>query len=134
MGTKETTGFQAAAVVAATLINQYAIVGQMYPPGHLIEQARSGGGFSVRFERTWGADTTLSVDFKINRTEKIGKHCRMTPKVHVVWPSTGMDPMAAQVALALHREVVDVASHLQVVLDAMIITDQMAPESNVGAA
>lgn len=133
MGDKETIGFQVASVRAAALINEYAIVGQIHSPGHLIELAHnSGEGFAVRFERSWGAEITLSVEFK--RVEKTGKHHRMTPKVRVVWPSTGMDPMAAHVALTLHREVVDLATHIQVVLDAMTITDKVTEISDVGAA
>jgi hypothetical protein len=137
---KDPISFQLASANAANLINQVAIVGQKYSAAHLIEQATGyNEGFSVTFERSWGAECTLSLGFerKGGKCSEKGPHkgCEiMLPKVRVVWPSTGMGPLSAHVCLALFREVVDLASLLQVTLDRETITDKQEKRSSPPAS
>lgn len=128
---KDPIGFQLASSNAANIVNQFAIQGQRYSAGQLCEQAGSiNGGFSVTFERSWGAECTLSLGFKPSgkrymENDKGHKgNGIMLPLISVVWGSTRMDPLAAHVALALYRQVVDLASLLQITLDREIITDK----------
>lgn len=123
---KNPIGFQHAAHMAAQIIGDAGIRGQQRPTGFLLSDAKSiNGGFTAKFERTWGAECNISVDFKIQvgETMKVDgeKYNVMTPKVRVTWPSTSHDPLEALVALALFKEVTAVAAEIQVVLEREII-------------
>ena len=116
---KDPIGYQQASINAATVINSFGVVGQRTMAGRLLEEAGSiNGGFTLRFERAWEVEAYLSLDFRPNMDEKFGKeHTRMIPRVTVNFPATNRTPMEAMAALALYREITELAALLQTQLD-----------------
>lgn len=72
--------------------------------------------FYIEFERGWAINCTLSVNLAWTAEEVPCK-----AKVDVAWPSSTYSVAAAQAAIALHQEVVNLAALVQATLDEMNI-------------
>ena len=120
----EPIGYKAASLLAANLVNEARIQGQRTPPKLLVEEAGSiNKGFTVKFERSWGADCTLDVVYQDTHTGSCG-HNVLKPLVKVVWPSTTLTVVGALAAVTLFEEVIKLGALIQTVLDREQVLDK----------
>jgi hypothetical protein len=119
-----TVGYQYAARVAARIINEAHIVGQKSPPEQLIEVAsHATHGFVAVFDRELGVEACLDVFFKPAPGRRMKFH-PLTAHVVVDWPAARRTLAEAVSAVALYRQVCDVAALVQCTLDRLRIVDR----------
>lgn len=120
---REATSFALRTIAEARIVGMFQTIEAMLDQVPLAIR----GGMSVKFERTWGAEVHLAINYKTT-TEKVkfekATYLRLIPEVKITWPSTGMSPLNALVAVTLFREVTEVAALVQARLDREVIIDK----------
>lgn len=80
--------------------------------------------FNLSWERAWGVSASLRISIEREKTDKAGYGgrvpcTRFRTSCDIGWSSTGRDISSATAALALYRQVIDLAALIQAATDGL---------------